>query len=635
MAEDELKRLQETNQSLTRELLSAYEELDLLHTLATIFATSADVDEMGSRLVDEAVANLGASAGFMVFTGEGMEEFDPVLQGADAEEVQAFVQVAAPKVLAGEVVLLDNALAEGFEPRPLLTVPLRSREGIFGVLGLMRTPGSEAFTAGDGKALSVLATQAAGVILQKRNMDLTYLSERLRKTNEGLKTLLDISRELTSTLDVDRVLAAMVNLPGQVVPYDRASISLKEGNRWRLRAVSGQGDPERNRPEIRALESLHVWVGERGSAVRFELGGAEEATEVPDLFRETLGRAKMASFQALLLADAEGTLGILALERSEAGALPEGTEEVLAVLANQATVALRNAQLYSQVPLIGLLERIVEKRRRFAGMSGTRRLVWLAGIVAMVAALVLVRVPLRVGGSALLVPAQTLSVSAAVGGRLKSVEVKEGQTVQQGQVIARLDDRDLQLAHGEAQARLETAQRRVLQFEAARQPEAAALERVRLERFRREVELAAAALREATLSAPGDGVVLTPRMGESVGRRLEAGEVFCILAELDVLEVEVAVPEVDAAFLAVGHPAEIKLDAYPHRTFTAEVVGIRTVAEERDGRQVVVARLELPNPDGILRPGMMGKARVQARFASLGYFLVYKPARWLRSLVWL
>ena len=268
-------------------------------------------------------------------------------------------------------------------------------------------------------------------------------------------------------------------------------------------------------------------------------------------------------------------------------------------------------------------------------MSVTRRLVWLAGLVAVAAALILVQVPLRVSGPALLVPAQTLSVSAAVGGRLERVEVREGQAVRQGQVIARLDDRELQLAQGEAQARLETAQRRVLQFEAARQPEAAALERVRLERFRREAELAAAALREATLSAPGDGVVLTPRMGESVGRRLEAGEVFCVLAELDTLEVELAVPEVDAASLAVGHPAEIKLDAYPHRTFTAEVVGIRPVAEEREGRQVVVARLELANPDGVLRPGMMGKARVRVRVECLGYFLVYKPARWLRSLVWL
>jgi len=308
---------------------------------------------------------------------------------------------------------------------------------------------------------------------------------------------------------------------------------------------------------------------------------------------------------------------------------------VLTVLANQATVALRNAQLYSQVPLIGLLERIVEKRRRFAGMSMTRRLVWLGGLGALLATLILVQVPLRVGGSALLVPVQTFSVSSAVGGRLERVEVREGQEVKQGQVIARLNDRDLRLAQGEAQARLETAQRRVRQFEAARQPESAALERVRLERFRGEVGLATAALQEATLQAPGDGVVLTPRLQESVGRRLEAGEVFCTLAALDTLEVEVAVPEVDAALLVVGHFAEVKLDALPHRTFSAEVVGIRPVAEEYAGQQVVVARLELANPDGVLRPGMMGKARVHVRLARLGYFLMYRPVRWLRSLVWL
>jgi RND family efflux transporter MFP subunit len=632
MAEDELQQLRRTNQSLTRELLAVYEELDLLHTLASIFATSDDVDEMGRRLVDEAVENLGAAAGFLIFTGEGMEEFDPVLQGASAEEVQAFVQVAAPKVLQGEAVLLDHALAEGFEPRPLLVVPLRSRDGIFGALGLMRADGGQAFTAGEKKALSVLATQAGGVILQKRNLDLTYLSERLRKTNEGLQTLLDISRELTATLDVSRVLSAMVNLPGQVVPYDRASISLKEGNRWRLRAVSGMAEPERNRPEIRTLESLHVWVGERGEPVRFEMG--EGADEVPELFREALGRAQMASFQALPLADEEGTLGILALERSEGGRLPEGTEDVLAVLANQATVALRNAQLYSQVPLIGVLERIVEKRRRFAGMSHTRRLVWLGGVAAVTAALILVPVPFHVRGSCRLVPARTLSVSSAVPGRVARVDVEEGEAVTKGQILARLDDRDLRLQQGEARARVLTAQRRVLQMEASQHPESAALERVRLERLRREEELAAAALGETNLEAPGDGVVLTPRVREFVGQRLESGDVFCILAALDPLEVEVAVPEVDAGSLVVGRPAQIKLDAYPHRTFPAEVVAIRPAAEEREGRQVVVARLRVENPDRGLRPGMMGKARVHVRQASLGRYLFRRPLRWLRSLLW-
>jgi RND family efflux transporter MFP subunit len=638
MAEDELQRLEKANQSLTRELLAAYEELDLLHTLAAIFSTSSDVDEMGRRLVDEAVDSLAAGAGFLVFTGEGMEEFDPVLRGADADEVQAYVRVAAPRVLQGEPVLLDQALAEGYEPRPLLMVPLRSRDGIFGALGLLRLPGARAFTAGENQALSVLAAQAAGVILQKRNLDLTYLSERLQKTNEGLQALLEISRELTATLDVGRVLAAIVNLPGRVVPYERASISLKEGARWRLRAVSGSASVDRAQPGVKDLEALHGWLAERGEAVQLEVApdGDEAAVEgpLPGAFQDALRRAGMASLQALPLKDEEGTLGILALERSQSGALPVGTQEVLTVLANQATVALRNAQLYSQVPLIGVLEPILAQRRRFGQMSWSRRLGWIGAVAALVAILVLVPVPVQVKGACLLVPAETFSVSSTVAGRVEQVEVAEGAAVLQGQVVARLADRELRLAMGEARARTEAAERRVRQLEASMAPGAASLERVRLERHRREQELAAAALRATILEAPRDGVILTPRVGEQVGRRLEVGETFCTLAVLDPLEAEVAVPESDAALVVEGRAVRMKLDAYPGRTFGGEVIAVRPAAEERGGKRVLVARVGIPNPDGDLRPGMQGRGRIQIERRSLGYSLVRRPARWFRSWFW-
>ncbi len=637
MVEDELQRQRRANKSLTRELLSAYEELDLLHTLASIFATSADVDEMGTRLVDEAVKNLDAAAGFLIFTGEGMEEFEPVIQGADPDEVQAFVRVAAPQVLRGESVLLDHALAEGHDPRPLVMVPLRSRDGIFGALGLLRAPGADPFTAGENKALLVLATQAAGVILQKRNLDLTYLSDRLRKSNEGLEALLDISRELTATLDVNRVLAAMVNLPGKVVPYERASISLKEGSGWRIRAVSGMATADRSRPDIRRLESLHAWVGERGDPVRFELGTEEEGGEpaaVPALFVEALRGAGMVSFQSFTLADEEGVLGILALERSEAGGLPEGAEEVLAVLINQASVALRNAQLYSQVPLIGLIEPILEKRRRFQLLSRSQRFLWGAGVALLVAALFLVPVPLRISGSCRLVAEHLVSVSPSVAGRVMEVAVAEGETVRAGQVLARLDDRELRLKEGEAQARVQTARRRVRQLEAQGNPEAAALERTRVHRLEREEELAAAALAEAVLLAPRDGVVVTPRLGQLVGQRLEPGDIFCLLTALDSIEAEVAIAEVDAGYLEPGRVAEVKLDAYPQRTFVGRVVTVRPVTETRDGRQVVVARVRVDNEEQSLRPGMLGRARLRVRQTSLGRYLLRRPVRWVRSLFW-
>jgi RND family efflux transporter MFP subunit len=634
MDQEEITTLRSSNESLTRELLSAYEELELLHTLAEIFATSSDVNEMGERLVGEAVDNLGASGGFLAFTGEEMAEFEPVLRGITAEEVQAFVAVVAPRILQGEAVLLDVAVAEGFEPRPLLTVPLRSREGIFGALGLLREPGGTAFTAGEKKALSVLATQASAVILQKLNVDLTYLSERLRESNESLHALLEISRELTATLDVDRVLAAIVNLPGKVIAYDRASIALLEGTRWRLRTVSGTPQLDRTSPQMAELEDLLAWVGERGEELRIELDSAVESAET-ERFRDQLRRWGTASVLALPLADEEGVLGVLAVERSQGPAPAERGRELLSVLANQATVALRNAQLYSQVPLIGVLEPILERRRRIAQSSPFRRLAWIGGVIAVTAFLFLVPiVPLRVGGSVRLVPAQTVSVSAGVAGRVAEVGVRDGEPVRRGQTLARLDDRDYLLQEGEARARVEAARRQVRQLEASQDPRSAHIERVRLDRYLQEEAMAAAAVQETMLRAPADGVVLTHRVQEKVGERLDAGDVFCVLAELDPLEAEVMVPESEMAYVSKGMLAEVKLAAYPKRTFPGLVTALRPTAEEREGHTVLVARVRLPNSRDELRPGMQGRGRIIAGKTTLGNFVLRRPLRWVRSWFW-
>ena len=634
----DIESLRRTNESLTRELLAAYEELDLVHTLSSIFATSSDVDEMGERLVGEAVEALAASAGFLAFTGEGMEEFDPVLRDIEAEEVQAFVRIAAPQILKGDPLLLDNAIAEGFDPRPLLAVPLRSRDGIFGVIGLMRPPGGDAFTAGDEKALTVLAIQASSVILQKRNLDLTFLSESLKRSNEGLQALLEISRELTSTLDVNRVLAAIVNLPGKVVAFDRASIALKQGNRWRLRAVSAQARVDRAKPEIRDLETLLGWVGDRGDGIAVESGAdgepKVERAETAELFRGHFRRSGMASFFSLVLADDEGSVGVFAVERATGLCPSERAREVLTVLANQATVALRNAQLYQQVPLISFLEPMLQRSKRFTELRRGRQLAWAVGVAGIVAALLFVPMPLRVGGNTLLAPVRTVSVSAAVPGRVASVELDEGQRVTGGQVVARLDDREYRQQLGESRARAEVADRRVRQLEASNNPRAAAVERAQLDRLRAEVALAEANLAETLLRAPEDGFLLTARVRELAGRRLEAGQVFCSLAALSPLEAEVSVPESEIRTVEPGQKAELKLNAYPDRVFYGEVTAVRPAAEERDGATVVIAHVLLENPELLLRPGMRGRGRIKAGKISLGHFLFRRPVRWILQWFW-
>ena len=126
-----------------------------------------------------------------------------------------------------------------------------------------------------------------------------------------------------------------------------------------------------------------------------------------------------------------------------------------------------------------------------------------------------------------------------------------------------------------------------------------------------------ARLEETTLRAPIDGIVLTPRLQERAGELLEVGGVFCTLADTSRLRVEIAVQEHDADVLVGGVPgdgllAALKFNAFPER--------------------------EVEQPAGVqdgLRPGMTGRARVDAGPRPIVSILLRRPYRFFRSLIWL
>ncbi len=78
---------------------------------------------------------------------------------------------------------------------------------------------------------------------------------------EVLEALVKVSGEITSTLDLDRVLQAIVNEPATVIPYERAAIALEQ--RGKLQMRSGDGlSPRINPqdPDVVRLQALLQWA---------------------------------------------------------------------------------------------------------------------------------------------------------------------------------------------------------------------------------------------------------------------------------------------------------------------------------------------------------------------------------------
>jgi membrane fusion protein, copper/silver efflux system len=109
------------------------------------------------------------------------------------------------------------------------------------------------------------------------------------------------------------------------------------------------------------------------------------------------------------------------------------------------------------------------------------------------------------------------------------------------------------------------------------------------------------------LTAPADAVVVEKPVVE--GDRFEAGQTVLRLADLSRVWVVAEVPVSQASGLAVGQPAQFSAPNLPSETREAKIDFLQPVVDV-DSRTVAV-RLVLPNPDGMLRPGLFGEVLLQ------------------------
>lgn len=111
-----------------------------------------------------------------------------------------------------------------------------------------------------------------------------------------------------------------------------------------------------------------------------------------------------------------------------------------------------------------------------------------------------------------------------------------------------------------------------------------------------------------TFTSPANGIVL--EMRAVAGMRFMPGEALYRIADLSKVWVLADVYERDLARIAPGQPATVTLDAFPGRSFTARVAYIYPTLEA--ATRTTSIRLELDNPDGLLRPGLFAHAVVDA-----------------------
>jgi len=534
--------------------------------------------------------------------------------------------------------LLDprrNAV-EGFTITSAMAAPLLKDDRVLGVVEVLNKLDETQFDDDDLFFLNSVGEQA-GLAVHNANLLKTE-----RKVHE-LGALLTLSKEITSTLDLDHILTTLVHQAAEVLPFERCTIGLYDGAKFYLAAVSGESEVP-GTPEMKRLREILEWVGEEYEAVSADHGEEAWVTapEKPDpRLIPYLTERQMNGFYARSLRDDQGTLGVIALESSEADFLSESQLETLEILTSQVTVAIRNARLYQNVPLIRVWQPVVETRQKLRAVSGGRRIELLTRAAVVAVLLVAVPWPLRVEGTARIVPAQRRVVTAESEGIVKQVFVHEGDSVQPGTRLAQLDDGEIRVRLETARAQVALARHDLAEAEDHRDSAAAGRARLQLEMAQAQADLESDRLARTLLVAPIAGVVVTPKVEEKTGHLLARGESFCEIVDQNRMAADIAFPETDASLVQQGAKVSLKVNALPTDTFrgTVERLGTQTIAAE--GEQYFQARAMFENTGGKLRDDMAGRAKVDSSggwwktgWYPVGYVLLRPPARWLWRKAW-
>jgi membrane fusion protein, multidrug efflux system len=234
---------------------------------------------------------------------------------------------------------------------------------------------------------------------------------------------------------------------------------------------------------------------------------------------------------------------------------------------------------------------------------------------------------LTLTGTAAALPNEDVRVSSLVPGRIAELHVAEGDRVQAGQLLAKLDDHPYQdqLRQAEAAAALAAANHKNAQLSLARNEDLfqrGIVARKDLEDARTAESVAAASERQAeaalslarlqlartSITSPINGTVA--KRFVSVGEQVDGTAAQPIVEVANLREAEF-LGNASAAYLSKLHMQEqvdVTSEAVPGKKFLGRVVGISPAVDPATG--VGLVRIRIPNPGGVLRLGMYLSAQV-------------------------
>lgn len=478
-------------------------------------------------------------------------------------------------------------------------------------------------------------------VMRQLQWGLAWLEVMLRRGSRQLSLaprdrLVTVLQQVASCVDHPRfqdAATAVVTGLATRLGCERVSIGFLRGKRVRVDAVSHSAQFGKQTNLIRAIGAA---MDEALDQARPVVYPAEEDAEIRlDRSHAALVDQHDTVYACSVPFSDQGHLaGAFTLERAGGEAFDRNTLELcqhVAAVTGPILAARRREDRWIPVKL---WQSFRTQAARLVGPDYVVRKLAALTLIALVAFLSFARGDFRVTADATLEGAVQRVVAAALDGYIDEVHVRPGDIVEQGQLLATLDDTELQLEtvrwssqqaqfvrqHRDAMAQHDRAESRII--------------KARREQAEAQLALLAEQIDRTRITAPFDGLIVSGDLSQSLGAPVGRGDVLMEVAPLEEYRVVLAVEEGDIFNLQPGQHGELALAAVPGRVFPFSVEKITPVSTAAEGRNTFRVEARLEEGSDALRPGMEGAGKVQVGQRRLIWIWSHKLTNWLRLAAW-
>jgi len=409
----------------------------------------------------------------------------------------------------------------------------------------------------------------------------------------------------------------------------RVSLGVGDASGVEVVAISGRTDSNPRTQLVRRIAAAMQESLERGAPVELP---APEAAGPCRAHEELAQETRNPCLLTLPLGGAGSSRGALTLEGKQP--FPPETVALCRTVAQVVGPLLEARRREDRSVVRHIADEVAQHVATVVGPERTAAKVAAGMLAVLLYFLAVARGDYRVDADTVLEASVQRVIAAPFDGYVAESARRAGDRVANGELLARLDDRELRLDRLRWERERARALKQMQQGRAAGDRVQTELSRAQVDQTEAQIALLNEHLGRAELRAPFAGLVLEGDLSQSLGAPVRRGETLFQIAPLDDYRVILQVDERDVADVAAAQRGALQLNSLPGERFEFEVVEVTPVASTVEGRNSfrVEGRLEKGSPR--LRPGMEGIAKVVVDRRHLVWIWTHALFDWLRLELW-